>query len=204
MSTIISQLYTSRNILLTLLKKRGFSTEDYEGFSFNEIRTLYNNNQLDMLLTTKEGKKVYVKYHVMTKLRLSYVYDWVEDLYNLEEVLTPQDDLIVITKDKINDSLTKMMRNIFIKDKIFIIIFNLKQLQFNILEHSLVPPHRILSKQEENEIIKKYNIRERKQFPEISRFDPVAKVLGMRPDSVCEIIRPNKSAIESKYYRLCY
>ena len=204
MSTIISQLYTSRNILLTLLKKRGFSTEDYEGFSFNEIRTLYNNNQLDMLLTTKEGKKVYVKYHVMTKLRLSYVYDWVEDLYNLEEVLTPQDDLIVITKDKINDSLTKMMGNIFIKDKIFIIIFNLKQLQFNILEHSLVPPHRILSKQEENEIIKKYNIRERKQFPEISRFDPVAKVLGMRPDSVCEIIRPNKSAIESKYYRLCY
>ena len=204
MSTIISQLYTSRNILLKLLKKRGFSTEDYEGFSFNEIRILYNNNQLDMLLTTKEGKKVYVKYHVMTKLRLSYVYDWVEDLYNLEEVLTPQDELIVITKDKINDSLTKMMGDIFIKDKIFIIIFNLKQLQFNILEHSLVSPHRILSKQEENEIIKKYNIRERKQFPEISRFDPVAKALGMRPDSVCEIIRPNKSAIESKYYRLCY
>jgi DNA-directed RNA polymerase subunit H (RpoH/RPB5) len=204
MSTIISQLYTSRNILLKLLKKRGFSTEDYEGFSFNEIRTLYNNNQLDMLLTTKEGKKVYVKYHVMTKLRLSYVYDWVEDLYNLEEVLTPKDELIVITKDKINDSLTKMMGDIFIKDKIFIIIFNLKQLQFNILEHSLVSPHRILSKPEENEIIKKYNIRERKQFPEISRFDPVAKALGMRPDSVCEIIRPNKSAIESKYYRLCY
>jgi len=204
MSTIISQLYTSRNILLILLKKRGFNTEDYEGFSFNEIRTLYNNNQLDMLLTNKEGKKVYVKYHVITKLRLAYIYDWIEDLYNLEEILTPQDDLIVITKDKINDSLTKMMESIFIKDKIFLTIFNLKQLQFNILEHSLVPPHRILSTEEENEIIKKYNIRERKQFPEISRFDPVAKVLGMRPDSVCEIIRPNKSAIESKYYRLCY
>ena len=52
MSTIISQLYTSRNFLLMLLKKRGFNTGDYEGFSFNEIRTLYNNKQLDMVLTT--------------------------------------------------------------------------------------------------------------------------------------------------------
>ena len=55
-----------------------------------------------------------------------------------------------------------------------------------------------------NKIMEKYNIRERKQFPEISRFDPVAMALGMRPNLVCEIIRPTKSTIESKYYRLCY
>ena len=68
----------------------------------------------------------------------------------------------------------------------------------------MVPEHIILNKLEKDAVYKKYNIINDSQLPEISRFDPVAKVLGMRPDSVCEINRPNKSAIVSKYYRLCY
>ena len=41
------------------------------------------------------------------------------------------------------------------------------------------------------------------QWPEISRFDPVMLVIGIKPGEVCEIIRPNKSSIVEKYYRLC-
>ena len=96
------------------------------------------------------------------------------------------------------------MEKIFIKENIYFIIFNLKQLQFNILEHELVPPHRILNNTEENEVRQRYNIQKDSQFPEISRFDPVALSIGLRPHMVCEIIRPSKTAIESKYYRLCY
>ena len=42
MSTLISQLYHSRQILLKQLQRRGYNIEDYEHFSFNEIRILSN------------------------------------------------------------------------------------------------------------------------------------------------------------------
>ena len=194
MSTLISQLYHSRQILLNQLQRRGYNIEDYEHFSFNEIRILVTNKQLDMLLTNSSTNiKVYIKYHITTKLRPTHVYDYIDDLYNLEEVLSANDELIIITKDKIPETLVKLMNKIYINDNIFFMIFNIKQLSFNILDHALVPPHRILSKEEAAAVA-----------PEISRFDPVAMAIGLHPKEVCEILRPSKTAIETKYYRLCY
>ena len=205
MSTLISQLYHSRLILLNQLQRRGYNVDDYEHFSFNEIRILVTNNQLDMLLTNPStNKKVYIKYHITTKLRPTHVYDYIDDLYNLEEVLSADDELIIITKDKIPETLVKLMDKIYINDHIFFMIFNIKQLSFNILDHALVPPHRILSKGEAEAVAKKYNISKKSQWPEISRFDPVAMAIGLHPKEVCEILRPSKTAIETKYYRLCY
>ena len=205
MTSLVSQLYKSRKILLELLKRRGFDVKGYDNFSFSELRVMNANKQLDMLLTNPTtNKKIYIKYHLATKIRPPYVYDYVEDLFNLEEVLTPSDDLIIIIKDKVNDTSVKLMKNLYITENIFCTILTLKQLQFNILDHSLVPPHRILSNEEINNIKTKYNITQNDQFPEISRFDPVAQAIGLRPDQVCEIIRGSKTAITTKYYRLCY
>ena len=205
MTSLVSQLYKSRKILLELLKRRGFDVKGYDNFSFSELRVMNANKQLDMLLTNlATNKKIYIKYHLATKIRPPYVYDYVEDLFNLEEVLTPTDDLIIIIKDKVNDTSVKLMTNLYITEKIFCTILTLKQLQFNILDHSLVPPHRILSTKEIDNIKIKYNITQNDQFPEISRFDPVAQAIGLRPDQVCEIIRGSKTAITTKYYRLCY
>jgi DNA-directed RNA polymerase subunit H (RpoH/RPB5) len=57
--------------------------------------------------------------------------------------------------------------------------------------------------EEENEMMKRYNITEKTQLPDISRFDPVAQVIGIRPGQICEIKRPSKTAIFSLYYRVC-
>jgi DNA-directed RNA polymerase subunit H (RpoH/RPB5) len=51
--------------------------------------------------------------------------------------------------------------------------------------------------------MKKFNIKDRTLFPEISRFDPVAQVIGLRPGQVCHILRASKTAITSDYYRVC-
>ena len=88
-------------------------------------------------------------------------------------------------------------------NEIFVIIINLKRLQFNILKHDLVPPHRILTSDEKIAIKNKYNINTDEEFPVLNRFDPVAQVIGIRPGQVCEIIRPSKTAIEAPYYRMC-
>lgn len=205
MTTIVSQLYTARRNLLAQLKKRGFSVDDYDHFSFNDIRVMFTNKQLDMLLTNPDTeKKIYIKYHIATKLRPSHIYDYIDDLFQLEDVLNTGDDLIIITKDKVPDTLTALMSNTYLRDNIFFVIFNLKQLAFNILNHALVPPHRILSKEEDVAMRKKYNITNDSELPEISRFDPVAKAIGIRPKEVCEILRPSKTSVITKFYRLCY
>lgn len=203
-STIVSDIYHSRKIILDLLKKRGFAVEDYEGASINEINIMNNNNQLDLYLTNeKTGKKVYVKYHLRTKIRPANVFDYVEELYNLENILSEKDDLIIITKEDVNDTLVKLMDNIYKTEKYYVNIYFIKKYKYNVLEHKLVPPHRICSEQEKDLIKKKYNVMKESQFPEISRFDPVAIAIGARPGDLIEIIRSSPTSLTSKYYRLC-
>lgn len=43
-----------------------------------------------------------------------------------------------------NETLTNEVKHIWERDNIFVTIINIKRLQFNILEHQLVPPHRVL------------------------------------------------------------
>ena len=52
-SSLISMVYKSRSVLLSLMKKQHYNTSEYEGFSVNEINTMKTNNQLDMILEKK-------------------------------------------------------------------------------------------------------------------------------------------------------
>ena len=200
---LISKIHKSRNIILNILKTRGFDVDDWTGFSINEIQTLYNNKQLDILVESS-NKKIYVKYHLATRLGYSHIYEYIDDLFDVEEILKDNDELIIITKDKINQTTKNIVEEIFIKDKKFINIYNLHDYLFNILEHKMVPQHIILSEDDKNKTKIRYNILEDSQFPEISRHDPVAKAIGLRPGELCKIIRSSPTAVETEYYRLCY
>ena len=127
----------------------------------------------------------------------------IDDLFNIEQVLSKDDTLFIIIKDDMNETLINELKHIWESENIFIVIQSIKRLQFNILDHALVPPHRVIDDYEVIEIMKKYNITDKSQFPDISRFDPVAQIIGLRPGKICEIIRPSKTAIETKYYRVC-
>ena len=56
---------------------------------------------------------------------------------------------------------------------------------------------------EVKDVMIRYNINNKTEFPDISRFDPVARAIGLRPGQVCNIVRPSKTAIEANYYRVC-
>ena len=211
-SSLISAVYKSRNVLLSLMNKQGYYITDYNGFSVNEVNTMKINNQLDMMLDTlgnREPKpneairKIYIRYYLVKSLRPANLQEIIDDLFNIEEILTKKDTLFIVVRDEVNETLTNTLKHIWEQDGIFIIIVTLKRLQFNILEHVLVPPHRILSNSEKIAVKTKYNIMDDVQFPDISRFDPVAQAIGIRPGQVCEINRPSKTAISSAYYRIC-
>ena len=202
-SSLISQVYKSRTVLLELMKKQGYNVDDYQGFSVNEVNTMKTNNQLDMMLVKDENKKIYIRYYLAKALRPNNLQEMIDDLFSVEEILTKNDTLLIIVRDDINETLVNAVKHIWESEKIFIVLQPLKRVQFNILEHVLVPPHRILSVEEKNNIKKRYNIINDNQFPDLSRFDPVAQAIGIRPGEICEIIRPSKTAISAPYYRIC-
>ena len=209
-SAIISTVYTSRNTILDLMGKQGYNIEDYGNFSVNEVNSMKQNNQLDMLLekkeenpVTKRKNKIYIRYYLGKTIRPSNLQEMIDDLFNLEEILKKDDTLFIIIKDEINETLTNELKHIWESDGIFIVIENIKRLQFNILDHDLVPEHTILPESEVVNIMKKYNITDKIQFPDISRFDPVARAIGLRPGQLCHIVRPSKTAIEADYYIIC-
>ena len=209
-SSLISSVYKSRAILLELMNMQGYNIDEYEGFSVNEVNTMKLNNQLDMILeknkvsaTEKRQSKIYIRYYLAKSLRPQNLQEMIDDLFNIEEVLMKEDTLFIVVKDEVNETLANTIKHIWEQDGIFIVIQNLKRLQFNILKHNLVPPHRVLSVVETLQTKKKYNIMNDNQFPDISRFDPVAQAIGIRPGQVCEIIRPSKTAISALYYRIC-
>jgi len=71
-----------------------------------------------------------------------------------------------------------------------------------ILEHELVPKHIILSPEEREEVLKKYNITKLSQFPRILKSDPVVKAIGAKKGDLIKIIRKSTTAKEAIYYRV--
>ena len=202
-NTLISQLFQSRTILLKQLATRGYNVSDYEDFSVSELRIMILNQQLDMLVSNEEDHKIYVKY-ILNKVSKPRVEEVADELFEDKAVLSKEtDQLMIIALDEPNETLNKTCDHLYDHRNIYVTIHNIRRLLFDITTHRLVPPHRPLSNDEMMEVMKRYRIGDAKQFPEISRFDPVALAVGLRPGQLCEITRHSKTALTSKYYRYC-
>lgn len=204
-SNRILTIYKSRNTIIRHLEQQGFNLVDYDQFSINEIDAMYSNDQLDMLVERKtDGKKAYVKYLLNIKqLRKDNLDQIVEDLYDIDTVLEKKDTLIVITNDEPNDTIIAKLKYLYDHSQIFIVIHNIKRLQFNILEHSLVPKAHVIEKEEVEKLKKAYHLDTVAKLPEISRFDPQALALCLRPGEVIKIDRCSNTALNYIYYRVC-
>lgn len=211
-NVLVSQIYQSRKNVLELMDRQGFDVSGYANFNVNEINAMKQNNQLDMLLEQKPGtssenstrnKKMYIRYYLTKSIRPANIQEMIDDLYILSETLKKEDTLYIIVKESANETLINELKDVWERDGIFIVVESIKCLQFNILKHILVPEHNIISEAEVQNIMTRYNITDKCQLPDISRFDPVAKAIGLRPGQVCRILRPSKTAITSSYYRYC-
>tara|TARA_R110002074_G_scaffold65775_3_gene156111 strand:- start:1936 stop:2571 length:636 start_codon:yes stop_codon:yes gene_type:complete len=207
-NTFTEMIFKSRKVLLEILEQQDYNINDYKDFNLHETSSMIQAKQLDMLLeNSKTNKKNYIKYHLGKTLRPNNIQDYIEDLFYLENILNINDDIIIVSKEEPNETILRYLVDIWENDKIFIRIISLKRLQFNILKHSLVPPHSILKDEKEIEdFIKKYNINLKninKSLPDISRFSPVSLVIGIRPGEICKIERDSKTAIKSLFYRIC-
>ena len=209
-SAFINSIYVARKTIMELMEEQGFNVEDYSQFSYNELTAMYHNKQLDVLLekkeedpVTKRKNKIYIRFYLGKVIRPSNIHEMIEDIFTVEEILKKEDTLMVIIKDDMNETLMNELIHIWETEQIFVVVQSIKRLQFNILKHIFVPKHILMNSLEINEMLGKYNITDKSLLPEISRFDPVAQAICLRPNQICKILRSSKTAIEAPYYRWC-
>jgi DNA-directed RNA polymerase subunit H (RpoH/RPB5) len=187
------------------MKAQGYNTSDYEEFSINEIDAMVSNDQLDMLVQNTDSKqKTYIKYYINSKnIRKENLDTLIEDLFVLESILTKSDNLIVIVNEEPNDTMVERMKYLYDNDGIFIVMHNIERLQFNILNHDLVPETTILNEDGVIQLLENYHLKNKKLLPDMSRFDPLSLAICLRPGQVCKLLRKSSTAMDYHYYRIC-
>ena len=222
-NTDIISIYNSRKTILEILNDSNGKNNvldniyNYENFNINEVEAMAKNNQLDMLFKRNSehsiSHNVYVKYMLnKTSNRILAINDVIEELFEIEGILTKKDTLVVITNDEPNDTLITKLCHLYDNRGIFVVVHNIARLQRNILKHKLVPKHTIVFDEiwqpEEvmsdlEKIKRQFNLKNLNQLPEISRFDPAALLIELRPGQVCKIERDSVTSVDSVYYRFC-
>jgi DNA-directed RNA polymerase subunit H (RpoH/RPB5) len=204
-NTELTAIYNSRKTLLDIYE----NTDSFWHLQRSSIAELQN---FTMLKSELDYGNIYVKY-MMNKstIRLTTIDDLVEEVFETESILTKKDTLVLIINDEPNDSLIAKMRYLHDNKGYFVVVHNINRLQRNIMKHKLVPQHNIVSDLKVegepetmvDKIIAKYNLKSKSQLPEISRFDPIALLICLRPGQICEITRKSPTSITSLYYRVC-
>jgi DNA-directed RNA polymerase subunit H (RpoH/RPB5) len=118
----------------------------------------------------------------------------------LEEDLGQAAVYMVVARDKPTHAALKGVEDLS-KDVQF---FDIRELQFNVSRHTLVPRHEpIRDEAHINEIMSRYRVKSRLQLPLILSTDPMARYLALKPGQLVRITRVSPSAGSYVLYRCC-
>jgi DNA-directed RNA polymerase subunit H (RpoH/RPB5) len=214
----IDILYRSRQTLLEILRKKGYSTKAYDKFGPFEIEKMSagdKENALGMVLERQvpEGinapVKCFVEYALpKVKNRLgSFLTNFISTLSENEDDSTfdyTKVEVIVITMESIGDSFHVASLNQFNTKKLRISFFDARTLVNNPMNHTLVPLHELVPDSEHAELLVKYNMKSKLNLPMIKfHEDIIGRIIGLVPGSIVKITRPSVQAGEYIVYRVC-
>lgn len=205
-SNRVLKLYNARLNVLEQLEELDYDVSEYKNFSINAVDVMNENKQMDMLVKREtDNKKVYIHFFDTTKSTFAkkHLDELIEELFEIENALSVEDTLIIITNDEPNDTLVSRLKYVWEQNKFMVVVHNMKRLQYNVLKHQYVPPCSILNDEQVLEFKQKFNIQNSKQLPEISRFDPQALAICLRPGDIIKLMRRSETAGTFNYYRVC-
>jgi DNA-directed RNA polymerase I, II, and III subunit RPABC1 len=191
-------LYKVRKTILEMINDRGYLVPESENITFEQFVLKYNNKNIDIFINDEvKNKKIYIHFHNdiknFSKGDLKNITQKVISEFSDEDI-----NLILLLREKENSAVSKELMKEAYKN---VEVFLKKNMLFNITHHVLVPKHILLSKEEEKDLLEKYNTNKGK-LPKISKVDPIAKYYGMKSDQICKIIRKSPEVGEYIYYRL--
>lgn len=212
MTSIVEQLTKSKITLIDILQSFNYDVEQHKTISKELINQQYLNKQLNMTIKhNEENKKVVIKYlfnssSENTKFSVKIIQEQLETaILDPFEPFGKQDTLIIIASDETvpnhnSDNICKTLNTIYNERGYFIILFNIKYLQKNILKHKYQSEFEIIKDEDKETILAELNTQEQ-QLPEQSRYDITSKFLLLRPNQILKTKTPSlTSGFVTKYY----
>ena len=145
------------------------------------------------------NKKIYVHFNINLNKKFGKS-DLVETLKKVVGTYKDENiNLILLLREKENSTVTKELER---KQYENVEIFLKKNMMFNITHHIYVPKHFVLTEEESEEIVSKFNTPKIK-FPKILKSDPVARYFALKSGMMFKILRKSPEVGESISYRYC-
>ena len=121
----------------------------------------------------------------------------IRDLKTRMSELNARDGVLVASG--LTHSAVTELRHMVISEGIYICAMTPESLQFDLTEHKAVPPHKLMTPDEREQLLKTYPA---EVLPIISLDDPVSKYYGAHPGDVFEITRTRPNVGKHTYYRI--
>jgi DNA-directed RNA polymerase subunit H (RpoH/RPB5) len=206
--TIADILIRSRQTVLDILEDRGYDPLPYRNIAPDQVLTLAEGSPraLDMLIKKKADSKApceraVVFYGMQDRLRLRLA-TFTRDIYEGSEI-TKADDIMVLVNEPWHEIFDKTSLQMWQTQKARITFFHIKQVVVHPGRHVLVPPHRKLNADEAKAEMTRWSVTQKSQFPLIKHSDVQAKLLGLVPGDVVEILRPSPTSGVARVLRIC-
>jgi len=214
----IDILFRSRSTLLDHLEKSGYDTQPYRKIAHVELDQMVRAGPvggappaLQMELNRKEdspdpSQKIKKCLVVTTLGKIKQkLKAFTEKLIDPEETGFDVNttELIILTFEPIAANFHTMAFECYSKHGAQVRYFHCEAIINNPLNHTLVPLHEKVSKEEEASLMQSLYAK-KSQFPLI-RFheDPIARMLGILPGDIVKITRPSPTAGKYITYRVC-
>lgn len=191
-------MYKVRTHTLEMLEARKMVVpEELRTVTFEQFAVQFEERNIDIFIHDETtGNKIYLFFQIDDSFGKNDMKTLVERTFR-----NYADDgihMILMLKEEENTTLGKEKSKILYRN---VEIFHQKMFTINITRHSFVPKHIILSPEEEEQVLEKYQTPKSK-FPIIPASDAQARYYGMKPDQMCKILRIDPEVGYSISYRV--
>ena len=200
----MEEIYKSRKIIIEMLKIRNYDVSSWSNFSKDEIEIMKDTNLNFKVFSNMDAEKSIEIIYLLDKQKNPNQQKFeISILHDLLDKSDNNNSYIFILPENDNDNALQDICNKFYDIYgIYVQVFFIKNLCYNILDHKHVPYHKYLDN-EESEFILNENKIKRNNLPKILRNDPVAKFLGLKKNDIVQITRPSISGGKYKSFRVC-
>jgi DNA-directed RNA polymerase subunit H (RpoH/RPB5) len=214
--SVVDVIVRSRQTTLDILEDRGYDTTPYRNIAVEQLLTFIEGGKaqaMDMYVNKRPDsnapcERAVVVYQLINPIRLR-LGTFTRDIYTIaqdnsaDRLVNKTDDVIVVINEPYHEAFDKASMQLWQQYKARMTFFHIKQLVVHLGRHVLVPPHRKLSPEEAKEEMARLRVTQRSQLPLIKYHDIQARILGLVPGDMVEILRPSPTAGVARVLRIC-
>lgn len=190
------------NVIL-MLKNRGIINFDTKDDLKNYAENLIKQHK------TTTDENIYVLKNVKTNDNKTYIIRFINDKSDIDKLVKKSagdetimneklyNNILIIDKDIMTDNNQKSLNNISSSE-----VFSNADFQFDIISHVHQPKFQLLTKEEQKEVLKSYNVDKKSMKIMYEKIDSVAKYYNLKKGTIIKIIRPSENTSESVDYRI--